>query len=376
MRSRQKSCVPCAKSKRRCEPISPQCPRCARRGIDCYYKNEPLRRARGKVNLAEEGSYPKPIDAEPIHEYDGIDPFLEEASASSFSPPVEIVSEAVALPPPLSLPVYPNFVTVDTWSIRQLVRSVRAWPEYFVRNLRAPFIHSQLYSSSLPSSLPTALHDAFSACAGYSTKTEENKDVVLALFERNKDSLLAEEPSMKSVKEHLAMLQAVLLLHIVQLFDGNIRQRALAEQHAPALEGLALSLHMRIMESDRSAMNWEQWMIEESARRTVLMTMLVQGMYEVNKYGVCTYVPTLADLPFTMGDVAWGAKTAADWQNVVQSRGARLITYDAYARAWRKFASNRPPDGFGKLLLTPCMGESFKNILVITETDEKGYGKE
>ena len=66
--------------------------------------------------------------------------------------------------------------------------------------------------------------------------TENNKLTVLRIMEANVGKLIHESNEAPwSIVDNFAGVQALIIVHIVQLFDGVIRQRALAEQNEAVL---------------------------------------------------------------------------------------------------------------------------------------------
>lgn len=165
---------------------------------------------------------------------------------------------------------------------------------------------------------------------------------------------------------HLASLQAFLILHSVQLWDGDVKQRAQAESHARVLEDWALLLHLRLLKSrdklSTSKTTWSEWIVAESARRTILMTLLAQGVYESSKYGACTYVPLMAELPFTTNDGPWNARDINGWMEEIENRGTEIATYVGFATRWKTVGRGHL-DTFAKLLLVPCLGVTYRDRL-------------
>ncbi|KAI0173538.1 hypothetical protein GGR52DRAFT_389726 [Hypoxylon sp. FL1284] len=306
MTSHQKSCLECAKSKRRCEPQTPQCPRCARIGLDCVYKNPPVkdlsqhlgrkRARRGQAHLNQPSS-DGPLSSAPSGD---VVPVLGEASPRG-TKTREISGKLSVSPiPKTHQPLYrqlwsPGFhpgspvqPTINRLPLKALMRNVTSWPTKFVQRLEAPFIHASLRNASI---LPPPLEAAFGACATYLTKTPKTKDMVMGIIERRVLQLIDLDLSILSIESHLACLQAFLLLHIIQLWDGDARQRAQAEMQSYTIENWALMLHMRVTEASKeqdTPLDWTSWVTLESARRTTLLTLLAQGIYEMHKYGVCS----------------------------------------------------------------------------------------
>lgn len=185
------------------------------------------------------------------------------------------------------------------------------------------------------------------------------------IIEGTVNDLIARNPSSMPVALHLASLQAFLILHSIQLWDGDSKQRALAETHARVIEDWALLLHIRLIGSkdklSTSKSTWSEWIILESARRTVLITLLAQAAYEVSKYGACTYIPLMADLPFTTNDGPWNAKDMDQWMEEIRDQGTQIATYVDFSTRWKSVRGNL--DSFAKLLLVPCLGVTYRDCL-------------
>ncbi|KAI1411892.1 hypothetical protein F5Y13DRAFT_190892 [Hypoxylon sp. FL1857] len=367
MASRQKSCVPCAKAKRRCEPQTPKCPRCARRGANCYYKNQPIRVSSGSDG-DDSGSVAEFGNASPLSSgHASLDPRARQGGGRRGASPCR---DALSISPQIRMPglhIECPFIvpasTLDKRSIQSLTRDVMSWPGKFVRKLDAPFIHSSLLDAP---SLPAPLEDAFTACAAYACREETTKDLAMGIIERRVNQLIAMDLSTLSIEAHLAALQALLILHTIQLWDGDIRQRGQAEMHSYVLESWALQLNMRVMEISKkqdSLVTWEWWITLESARRTALVVMMAQGIYEMNKYGVCSYVPSLVDMPFTTHDGIWNAQSPDDWKERIVRLDATVTKYGDYATTWVGSAQN-PESEFGRFLLRPCPSYVDKSLLL------------
>ncbi|MBE3049696.1 Zn(II)2Cys6 transcription factor, partial [Candidatus Bathyarchaeota archaeon] len=298
-RSRQRSCVACANGKRRCSRTSPQCARCFAQGLECIYvRGQPSRQL------------PEPSDDS------GIPSFLPLDDSSLY--------DDTAWPPSPSLLTVPTFLpagffqettTLDRWSTTHLLRNVKSYPRTFARSQKTPFIHPRLYDAYLPD----AIQDAFTVSAAYHTKTPETEDTVFRILIAKTTNLAAQPPGVKTTGELLAALQALILLTIIQLFDGDVRQRSTAEQNMATLRSWTLQLQARTGELD-PAPTWTEWILAESVRRTVILSVMLDGLYSALRFGYCTNVRAMSMLPFTSG-AAWGVESSAAW--VVEARRAR-----------------------------------------------------
>ncbi|KAI1102524.1 hypothetical protein F4804DRAFT_262976 [Jackrogersella minutella] len=374
MISRQKSCVPCAKAKRRCEPQTPKCPRCARRGTNCYYKNQPVRGFSQRPGPSQPPSTAS--DEVTVVGSESISPFSDEdlsqetrrreaaerwrGQENSLLSPRQLRTPGLHSACPFIVPI----TIMHKQCVPNLTRRVMSWPTKFVRKLETPFIHSSLRDTP---SLPLPLEEAFSACASYACREETTKSIVMNIIERRVSQLIELDPSAMSFETHLASLQAFLILHTIQLWDGDVRQRAQAEMHSYILESWALQLHMRASEASKqqdAGFTWEWWVTLESARRTAITTLMAQGIYELNKYGVCSYVPNLAEMPFTINDGPWNAQNSDDWEKKIGGIEAAVANYSDYALSCDEPIYGHPSE-FGKFLLMPCPSHSQRKMILL-----------
>ena len=159
------------------------------------------------------------------------------------------------------------------------------------------------------------------------------------------------------MEETLVGVQALVIYQIIRLFDGDIRQRANAERHFPLLETWTCrlrSLANNLM-SDNSVAQWslyQRWIFIESARRTVMMSTMVQGMYNVVKNGVCSLVPFLATLPISINGALWNMSEEEWWQSTL-GLGSELLPYSEFVDEWSSGAAMQI-DAFETILLVAC----------------------
>jgi hypothetical protein len=385
MASRQKSCAACAAAKRRCHPQLPQCPRCISRGLRCSYKNEPLQIGGSQISspdkLERAGSstnslsgrselvqlsLSEPHSALPFSWAEQVNPMGFRASDQPLELNEHFISTLIRgtqfTSATIPMEISRVMREIDPWSIDCMVRNITSWPALFVHKLEVPFIHSPTHTLSMPE----PLQGTFMACTGYIAKTTENKSLVLHVIEQRVEQLLQQQPWLLSLETHLATLQAVLMLHWIQLWDGDIRQRALAETHIDTINLWAFQLHIRVSVATRqlsASPTWEQWIALESSRRTVIIAFVVHGVYEATKSGICPYISTMEQLQFTVDCGPWIAQDSKDWERHVSNVNLSVTTYDDFSRAWKQRAHS-PVDIFNKLLLIPCVWPRYKHLLL------------
>ncbi|KAJ5895116.1 hypothetical protein N7495_006807 [Penicillium taxi] len=359
LRSRQKSCIACAEGKRRCNRQTPQCSRCLNRGVQCQYVNKAVPANEPQIITNHTGSESLSF----IFDYDettlssdALNPSLFESESSDSW--LTISPTLLTLPTLRPFRSCPEVIVLDNWSMRELLRSIRSFPQMFAQHRRTPFIHARLYDSYLPD----AIQDAFTASASYCTKTPETENMILRIVESKADRLMQRDLQLDSLQDLLAATQALMLFLIIQLFDGDIRQRSIAEQNLPTLSTWTMQLHVRIDELEPST-TWPEWIFVESIRRTVILSAIVGNFYSALKVGYCTEVPLMSMLPFTAAAELWDASSYASWLSESHRAESDIVVYGSFSNAWENGCVSGRLDPFQKLLLTPCLGERFKEAL-------------
>jgi hypothetical protein len=223
---------------------------------------------------------------------------------------------------------------------------------------KAPFIHQRLYDSYLPG----CIQDSFAVSAAYCTKTSATEDMVFRTFESKVGLLVQQDYKEANLQELLAALQALILFHIIQLFDGDIRQRSLAEQNMDTLRAWTVQLKVRATELP-PPFTWQEWIFEESVRRTVIFSLMLDGLFSTLKKGYCSNVKGLNILPFASNISLWEAGTAASWLAESRCLASDNVLYGDFVMSWERGRVPEPLDDFQKLLLTPCLGETYREVL-------------
>ena len=133
---------------------------------------------------------------------------------TSLTKPTDLIGSSINIPP-MDLPGRHNAETIAYMTDR-----IRSWPTSFVYQSKTPFMHPLSYNT--PSKMPQVLQDAFAVCAVYLTLTPLNRNVIFGIIEAKVADIIGHDCDMKaSVAENLAALQALVLVQIVQLFDGG-----------------------------------------------------------------------------------------------------------------------------------------------------------
>ncbi|KAJ5408489.1 hypothetical protein N7509_002372 [Penicillium cosmopolitanum] len=362
-RSRQKSCIACAEGKRRCNRQTPQCSRCLAQGLVCTYLSAWPRQKRRNGSRQLESSHISDVGPE-------LSPVSNETL--SFWPLNDFASNdtsvatswLTSMPSLLTLPslspaaFFPETTIIDKWSTNQLLHNIKRYPQVFVSSRKTPFIHSRLYDAYLPDSI----QDAFTVLAAYSTKTSETEDLIFRILESKTTNLVDQDHHTSILPQLLAAVHALMLFQIIQLFDGDIRQRSLAEQHMNTLKIWTFQLQERAGELT-PALTWREWIFAESARRTIIFVMMIESLYLTLKTGCCPNVRAMSILPFTSKTTLWDLSTSASWFAEPDQLRSEIVLYGDFARGWQEGQVPGRLDAFQKLLLIPCLGERYRDLL-------------
>ncbi len=366
------SCLACVKSKRRCDVGLPRCKRCTTKGITCDYT--------GNTRKAPEGtSLRSQIDTSQTRQ-EGLATETHDRVHGVSTPEIEIGQDATYLVDPIWLPSTPNtqgnpplnlstFPSEDQWlpdsndiAIDEYVntsppifepsddyitmgaifeertrfasRQLQTYSDVFYARGQNPFIHKHSYTEHLP----PVISDALSACALYNGKNSENELFVFGDISRKAKNLVEMQQPFMSPVDLLASTQALLLYQIMRLFDGDIRQRADAESHEAILNSWTEQLVVRVLrlcstvdpealsQESTPIYSWNDWVFEESCRRTVLTSFMLQGVYSFLKYGYDNVTGKINKLCFTAQAGLWNAKSEYHWRETLKEKAHFKVT--------------------------------------------------
>ncbi|KAL2071174.1 hypothetical protein VTL71DRAFT_12409 [Oculimacula yallundae] len=323
IRTRQKSCVLCAASKRKCDQGDP-CSRCASKSMVCEYKSARRRLQSGvheegvssdpkQITLDDEMLFSEHNETSPTGElYDAVFSASLSSVTESSSPNTNTIFDDSffhAFDNRGLANTYLEIGVMDRERIRYCVKCLKSYPFSLAHSGKNAFIHPQNY---LPT-MSRALQDAVSASSLYSAKSSVNEDVVWEII-TSKVTQLTEPKPFWSVAEHLACVQSLIIFQIIRLFDGDIKQRSDAEQQEELLTSWTDSLVVRtgMISSTLGVFDrgWEIWAFEEAIRRTVLVSRIAQSMFAIQRQGFCTMVGAVMDISFTAQMRLWTAPSA------------------------------------------------------------------
>lgn len=226
---------------------------------------------------------------------------------------------------------YPERATIKQEQLDFCVSQFKDIILQLVHQNRAPFIHHDSYQL-VP---PVAYQDLLGVSAMYCQKTLQNQTVIFSMLDSRISSLIgSSKSSLWSTKDYLIAVQAMIIYQIIRLFDGDIRQRAKAEGQFKILETWTSHLHStsNYSESDTES-PYQRWIFMESARRSVIISIMLHAMYSILKDGYCTSVPQMTTLPVSVNGALWVASEDAWWQTTL-GFGGELLTYQDFLAQW------------------------------------------
>lgn len=381
---RRKSCIACIKAKRRCDLGIPVCGRCSIRNLQCTY------------GTSNPQTSKRTQPTETVSSNPGNTAFAIESNQGGQLSAQTSVNHEIAAPPPINTPLpsfldenfdwsviddyivpdqlhsleddEPEIVTGHVFQARVVfgMKQLKSWPGKFAKHCHTCFINSNLWSDE---QTPKILLDALSTCNLYQNKTTHNEDWVflhLRNMARAVVSHAGHQGNWTSPMDHLAGVQVLLLYQIIRLFDGDIRQRAEAENIDNILEIWTDQLKDRLDQASSSkealtevstpitgtwstgdsnsaiiSNDWHNWMFNESLRRTILVSYLLRGTYTFIKLGWDGMGRQVRSCTYTAQARLWNAKSELQWQ---QAR-KELQPFEVTVRFWdNEMDTARPID--------------------------------
>ncbi|KAH7376292.1 hypothetical protein B0T11DRAFT_293815 [Plectosphaerella cucumerina] len=269
--TRRRACTACQQAKRRCDQRLPRCGRCVQKGLgDCHYPSLEATVAAADFNFFTDmlSGAQTPLPAQPPHQqhhhqHHHQTQALDHLPTSiGHAIPSETATYWQQLPPafysPSGSPSNLNSIVARD-AIQYSNEQFRTYPRRWVaQNGYVPFIHPALYLSpptlgghgiTPDAQLPLILQDCFCACAAYAAKNDENGDLVMGIVESKATALLASftfNDNSWPLTEQVAALQALVMYQMIRWFDGDIRQRVLADAIEPVLAAWTSALQARV----------------------------------------------------------------------------------------------------------------------------------
>ncbi|OAG38802.1 hypothetical protein AYO21_06997 [Fonsecaea monophora] len=311
--SLRKACHSCTIAKRRCVPQLPQCTRCAEKGLRCTYDLEPV------TNLEIGSSCPPQTIAQ--SPWEPLSPIIFDSVASAHEAAVHsFTSDRQEM-----LPVMANQETL----MMVVERYLRFIPLLTFQQRTTPYIHSQLLLASKRTSASVVLLDIDGSEA-----TPGTNAAFLKRMQQHLLSLKVEQLTFTEFLPAFHTLAAVLLSFVLNL---DRRPPILFDLWATWTNHFHTTLP-RTLSSDLSA--WQAWCTAESARRTFLYILLLEGIVETSQKGYCHYRPMVESLPLDVRTGLWEAETEEEWQAAVAIHGG----VESELISWAEFIGSGGPE--------------------------------
>lgn len=283
--------------------------------------------AESKQQIAKQNLIRTPPHFDLLPAQDSLSLGLSIGSDLEFGSPVSFDSF------PMSFFPFPERTVLKQEQIDFCIDQFKTCIPQLVQQNRSPFIHRDSYQR-MP---PVAYQDLLGISAMYAQKTPQNQTIIFLTLDYRIASLLqSARSSMWSTQDYLVGVQVLIIYQIIRLFDGDVRQRANAEKHLELLQSWTIKLHgasNTFYHDGRTESPYERWVFIESARRTVITSIMVQAMYSLLKDGYCTSVPLLETLPVSADGSLWNASEETWWQDTL-GFGGELITYGELTNQW------------------------------------------
>ncbi|KAF2013935.1 hypothetical protein BU24DRAFT_424953 [Aaosphaeria arxii CBS 175.79] len=394
--SRHKSCVACIQTKRKCDRTWPRCQRCIARGSACHY----IGRSDEQPSRSHDPDFDQLISIQGSSDEQALCSWALQQCPTDPASLVDLLPDSTTFEfpnHPFNLGSMPNDndlfihgtqdITIhqapsnDEQDIMQtttpnamirtradfVAKRLSSIPRTFAEQGQTMFIHRMQFQQNCH----PALQDAMSACALYCMTNVANQALVFQNLDHKCHQLIAStNVELSSKTDLLAALQALLLYQMMRLFNGDIRLRAHAEADGPIVALWASQLatymcnsdHSRIIESDSTTISmatmepesdWQSWLVDESIRRTVITSFLLNGLYNFLKLG--SHNPVDLRIYFTAQTALWSAQSGFSWRRARLERESLEIRVTNWHEAMAK-AEPRDLEELGLLTMVLFWG--------------------
>ncbi|KAH0497549.1 hypothetical protein TgHK011_004847 [Trichoderma gracile] len=411
---RRRACIPCTRAKRRCDMNRPSCERCLDKQVACQYSatrpyarravKAPQTDSPGSSSAGSAESRATPLadsslsalpDADDCHENyrgrgysKGADGIVPPYSTVSWFLQAEhwVIYHGDVQPPQLP--------AIRSSILQQYIHCVRKWLMQWVDLGHCPMVHRSLFTES--GMLP-CVQDAYAALAVYTTKNENNEEMVMQHVRHKSDALLERyavrqdlpvesfiSVSPLSTIQHLARALSLFVYVFIGLFDGHIRQRAEAEKLIPLLRDWTAQLwnsvnidvtlqntfggDFLVAQNDTEAVVklWRIWILMENVRRIWMVSTCTTCIYLVARDGTGHCDGTI---DFTARRGLWDAASAPLWKSMLERKDPLFVV--PFQTGWlfeRVKVKDIDPFGLTMMSLTVNSDKLDKWIAESTDT--------
>jgi hypothetical protein len=245
-------------------------------------------------------------------------------------------------------PANASTISYPDSGLEYFLSRTRAWLNQWIDENRCAFIHPRLYGAG--AQLPDPLRDAYSAYQTYRYATATNKTVALQIANASAKRLIENQylyddldVGALDTTSHLARTQALFILQLIRLFDGDVRSRGDAEATSSTLIRWSYQLMQSAASSNMSAetspnnpqaqgsvhypttqslhsdgtlaSTWRAWILSESIRRTWIVVGLMEAAFSILKQG---FADCPGSISFTSRRGLWDAESPREWLACLQ----------------------------------------------------------
>ncbi|KZZ90859.1 Zn(2)-C6 fungal-type DNA-binding domain protein [Moelleriella libera RCEF 2490] len=368
------ACRACKEAKRKCTKQQPKCKRCISKSVECVYSRRSsfiIYGAQGSGDSAATSDSFSTLAAprSATHPATSIAAYHRgsgaQSSLSTVRQPSLLDLRSAWFLTPESWTVSPIFskqtLPVPSIVLKSFIVTLQGWLRQWVETGSNPFIHAELYRKDLP----IDIQDAFTALSTYLARSAATEEMIMMIVEARADRVAnTQQESHAPTPDFFARLgkiQALLVLVVMQLFNGDIRQRHLGEQHLSVLHEWCREILLHALQRaqsglllldvcsqlpsdlqtstaseasdcrDQEQLLWRAWILLESVRRTWSIAETLRAIYLTMKDGN-------ADCPgstmLTTRKGAWEAGTALEWTRVCAEKSIGFMHRNDTARVF------------------------------------------
>ncbi|OAA64892.1 C6 zinc finger domain protein [Cordyceps fumosorosea ARSEF 2679] len=271
------------------------------------------------------------------------------------------------------------------------VRALTGMHATFARTRALAFLHPRLWAARLP----RPVQSVWTAATAYAHRSSDNRAWVMQVLADTAAEVHAEGEkagAATSPQDKLALVQALLILDSIRIFDGDVGLRAAAEREAHVLaawigelQQVVVTLEAEAVQHaravnvpaggggilpdgvpgatagdpayparDRPPKTWDAWILLESARRTLLFACAFVCMGKLLK-SLDVNRAMWQDLRFTASRHLWEAPSSVDFFRAWRDKPQYFIRDFDFKDFW-SYARADDLDEFTKTMLMPQIG--------------------
>jgi hypothetical protein len=110
---------------------------------------------------------------------------------------------------------------------------------------------------------------------------------------------------------------------------------------------------------------WQHYLFAESIRRTILMSLMLRGIYSLLKKGWCGLSNAIQTVPWTAQKALWEAESGWRWRKAKEEKPLFQITNTEFEELWERGRVG-DVDGMGLMMFV-----AFKGVDVVEEWIER-----